>query len=137
MRPSENLHLPPRIYPPFQQLYATLPQSTPLSQNIPPPPFQQLCATLPAFWEGRLKLLKRGVYFGRSGRLIYPSLPEYTPLSTTNTMRPSPPPPRIYPPFQPIHICATLRESTPSSQNIHPFFKKCICAILSESTTPS
>ena len=42
---SQNLPLPPRINPPFQQLYATLPEPTPPSQNIPP--FQQLCATLP------------------------------------------------------------------------------------------
>ena len=72
VRPSQNLPLPPRIYPPFQQLYATLPESTPPSQNIPffpeyipfstnvcatlaestpppriYPPFQQLHATLP------------------------------------------------------------------------------------------
>ena len=36
MRPSQNLPLLPRIYPTFQQLYATLPESTPSSQNIPP-----------------------------------------------------------------------------------------------------
>ena len=68
MRPSQNILLPPRIYPPFQQLYATLPESTPPSQNIGPtllfnncmrpsqnlplppriyPPFQQLYANLP------------------------------------------------------------------------------------------
>ena len=67
MRPSQNLPLPPRIYPPFQQRYATLPESTPPSknmhpfltnahvrpsQNLPLPPriylpFQQLYATLP------------------------------------------------------------------------------------------
>ena len=33
---------PARIYPPpFQQLYATLPESTPSSQNTPPLSFQQ------------------------------------------------------------------------------------------------
>ena len=38
MRPSQNLPQPPRIYPPFQQLlyYATLPESTPPSQNLSP-----------------------------------------------------------------------------------------------------
>ena len=72
MRCSQNLPLPPRIYPPpYQQLYMTLPESTPPSQNIPtfqqlyyyttlpesippsispriypPPPFEQLYATL-------------------------------------------------------------------------------------------
>ena len=35
LRLSEST-VPPRIYPPFQQLYATLPESTPSSQNIPP-----------------------------------------------------------------------------------------------------
>ena len=37
MRPSQNLPVPPRIYPPppFQQLYATLPEFTPPSQTIP------------------------------------------------------------------------------------------------------
>ena len=36
-------HPLPEYNPPFQQLYATLPEFTPLSQNIlPPPPFQQL-----------------------------------------------------------------------------------------------
>ena len=45
--PSQNLPFPPRIYPPFQQLFyfATLPEHIPPSQNIPP--FQQLYATLP------------------------------------------------------------------------------------------
>ena len=45
MRPSHKLPLPPRIYTSLQQLYATLPESTPLSQNTPP--FQHLYATLP------------------------------------------------------------------------------------------
>ena len=73
---------------------------------------------------------------------IYPSLPEYTPLSTTicerpriypflpeytplfnnyNIMRPSqnlPLPPRIYPPFQQLYEYAMLQESTPPTQNI-------------------
>ena len=71
VRSSQNLPLPPRIYPPFQQMYICdppriylsvpentpfftnymrpsqnlpLPEYTPPSQNIPP--FQQLCATL-------------------------------------------------------------------------------------------
>ena len=47
MRSSQNLPLPPIIYPHFQQLfyYATLPKSIPPFQNVPP--FQQLYATLP------------------------------------------------------------------------------------------
>ena len=101
MRPSQNILLPPRIYPPFQQLYATLPESTPPSQNIGPtllfnnymrpsqnlplppriyPPFQQLYATLPE----------------------------------------STPPSQNIPHFQ-CQLYATLPQSTPPSQNIPPF----------------
>ena len=36
VRSSQNLPLPPRIYPSFEHLYATLPESTPHSQNLPP-----------------------------------------------------------------------------------------------------
>ena len=60
MRHSQNLPLPLRIYPVFQQLYATLPESTPASQNIP------------AFSTTICDLLR-----------IYPFLQEYTPFSTT------------------------------------------------------
>ena len=35
VRSSQNIPLPTRIYPFFQQLYATLPEFTPPSQNIP------------------------------------------------------------------------------------------------------
>ena len=61
MWPSQNVPLPPRIYIPLLNildLYATLQESTPPSQNIPAfyikrtpriysPLFSQLCATLP------------------------------------------------------------------------------------------
>ena len=47
MRPSQNLSLPPRIYPPFYQLYATIPESTPTSQNIPPFLFLTTICDLP------------------------------------------------------------------------------------------
>ena len=55
MRPSLNLPISPRI---FQQLYATLLESTPPSQNLLP--FQEIYMCDPPS--------------------IYPSLPEYTPL---------------------------------------------------------
>ena len=71
MRSSQNLPPPSRIYLPFQQLYATLPESTPLSQNLPP--FSTTKCDHPR---------------------IYPSLPEYTPFSTTIIICD---PPRIYP----------------------------------------
>ena len=59
---SQNLQLPPRIYPPFCNLLRCfrIPESTPPSQNIPP--FQQIYMCDPP--------------------RIYPSLSEYTPLST-------------------------------------------------------
>ena len=129
MRPSQNPPLPPRIYPHFQQIYATLPESTPPSQNIPPP----FLVTIFDYHR------------------IYPSLPEYTPLFYTyvrpsqnlplppriyplpfyflaTIMRPSqnlPLPPRIYPPFQQLY--ATLLESTPPSQNIPPHYLVTVC----------
>ena len=82
MRPSQNLPLSPRIYLPFQQLDATLSESTPPSQNIPPSFSRTICGT----------------------PRIYPSLPEYTPFfNNYKIMRPSKNlslPPRIYPPFQ-------------------------------------
>ena len=99
--PPKDLPLPLRIYPRFQQLYATLSESIPPSQNIPHPFSVTIC----------------------DRPRIYPSLPEYTPLFNTY-MRPSqnlPLPPRIYPlPFYLLY--ATLPESTPPSQNTLPLF---------------
>ena len=76
---SQNLPLPPRIYPLFNRFAcATLPESTPSSQNVSP--FSTpIC--------DRLRM--------------YPSLPEFTPFSTTSY--------------------ATLPEFTPPSQNMRPF----------------
>ena len=95
-----------------------LPESTRPSQNIPP--FQQMYMCDPP--------------------RIYPSLPEYTPLSTNIYVRPSqnipfPPriylrfqqlcdPPRIHPHFQQLN--ATFSKSNPPSQNTPPFFNNYI-----------
>ena len=98
MRPSQNLPLPPRLYPAFQQLYATLPDSTPPSKNI--------------------SLLSTTIC---DPHRIYPSLQDYT-LLFNNYMRPYQNllhPPKIYLPFQQLY--PTLPESTPLSQNISPF----------------
>ena len=68
MRPSQNLPIPPRIYPPplFNKcICVTLLESTPPSQNTPP--FSTTICDRPR---------------------IYPSLPEYTPLSTNVYVRP-------------------------------------------------
>ena len=118
---------PPRIYPPFQQLYATLTESTPPSQNIPP-----FATTIISCDSPR----------------IYPSLQEYTPLSTTicdpPRFHPSLPeytlifnnhfimqrsqnlslPPRIYPPF---NNSMRPSQTLPSPQRIHPSFMTTIC----------
>ena len=78
--PICNTYMPPfQNLPHFQQLYATLPESNPSSQKIPPAFLVTMC-DLPS---------------------IYPSLPEYTALFNTY-MRPShnlPLRPRIYPFF--------------------------------------
>ena len=93
MRPSQNIPLPPRLYP--QQLYATLPEYTPPSQKIPPF-LTTICDSL----------------------RIYPSLLEYTPLSNQ-------------------FICATISESTPASQNLPPFQELCDFATLPKSSLHS
>ena len=94
--------LPPRIYPPFQQLYVTLPESTPHSQNIP-----SVSTTI------------------CDPPRIYPSLPEYT-LHFNNYMRPShnlPLPLRIYPPPLPttIILCCDPPRIYPSLPEFTPF----------------
>ena len=148
MRPSQNLPLSPRIYPPFQQIHMCDP-----FRIYPPPP----STIYPPFQQ---------IYMCDPPR-IYPSLPEYTPLFNKFTcatlLKSTPPPfhnilpfstnlyvrpfqnlllsPRIYPSFQQIYVCdppriypslpeytppfqqlyATLPESTPPSQNISTF----------------
>ena len=121
---SHSLPLPPRIYPLFQQLYATLPEYTPPSQNIPP--FQQMYVrpyppeiSPPPFLEH--------IPFSTTMILcdpprIYPFLPESPPpfqsiyVCDNNYMRPSHPSPQNIPVFQQLY--ATFPESTPPSQNI-------------------
>ena len=98
MRPSRNLPLPPRIYPPFQQLYATLPESTPPSQNITH--FQcQLYATLPQSTPPSQNIPPFSTTTCDPPG-IYSFLPEYTPIfNNYKIMRPSqnlPLPPRIF-----------------------------------------
>ena len=62
MRRSQNLPVSPKIYPSFQQLYATLLESTPPSRNIPPPPLSTTICYIPR---------------------IYSSVTEYAPFSRT------------------------------------------------------
>ena len=125
MRHSQNITLLPRIHPPLfnKCIYATLPESTPPSQNILP--FSTTVCDPPR---------------------IYPSVPEYTPFSTIITLCFHP---RIYPslpeytplPFQPIYMydppriyipfLTTIYHGPriylpPPSQNI-PLFSTTIC----------
>ena len=108
VRPSQNLPLPPRIYPPFQQLYATLPESTPPFQNISP--FQQMYVRPSQNLPPSQNIPPVSTTTCDSPR-IYPSLPEYTPFSTTIILCD---PPRIYPSLpESTHLfnqfmCATL-----------------------------
>ena len=86
VRPSQNLSLPPRIYPPFQQLYATLPESTPPFQNISP--FQQMYVRP----SQNLPLPPR----------IYPLFNNYNIMRLSQDLLLLT---RIHPPFQPIYVC--------------------------------
>ena len=87
MRPSQNILLPPRIYPPFQQLYATLPKSTPTSQNIGPTLLfnssMRPSKNIPPPFSTTICDPPR----------FYPSLPECTPFSMSTICDP----PTIYP----------------------------------------
>ena len=139
MRPSQNILLPPRIYPPFQQLYANLPESTPPSQNIGPtllfnnsmrpsqnlpPPLQKYTPLFNSYMRpSQMLSLPPRIYpifnvnYICDPPTIYPSLPEYTPLFN-NYLRPSQNlliPPRIYPHFQQLQDYATRLESAPPS----------------------
>ena len=72
MQSSQNIPLPLRMYPPFQQMYicATLPEYTPPYQNTPP--FQQLNATLPESTPPFVRQL-----YAPFRLRIYPSSPLY------------------------------------------------------------
>ena len=129
MRCSQNVPLPPRIYPPpFQQLYMTLPESTLPFQNIPT--FQQQYATLPESTPPSQNIPP----FNKC--ILCATLQEYTSFSLNippplfnNYMRPSqniPFPLRIYPPFstnvyvqpsQNIPLPPSLPEYTPLFNN--------------------
>ena len=103
-------------------IYATLPESTPPSQNIPP--FQQMYMCDPPRiypFLSEYAPFSTTIILCDSPR-IYPSLPEYTLLFNKficSTL------PECTPPFQNIpvfqHLYATLPEFTPPSQNIPPF----------------
>ena len=125
VRPYQNLPLPSKIYPPpfstticdppriypslpeytpflITVLYATLSESTPLSQNIPPPFSTTICDP-PRIYSSLPE------YTPFSITVLYATLPESTPpsqnmssFSTNLYVRPShnlPLPPRIYPPL--------------------------------------
>ena len=124
MRPSQNILLPPRIYSPFQQLYASLPESTTPSQNIgstllfnnsmrpsqnlPPPsknipPFSTTICDPPRVYPSLPECTPFSMSTIYDPPTIYPSLPEYTPFAITICD-----PPRIY---------SSLPEYTPTFNN--------------------
>ena len=129
VRPSQNLPLPLRIYPPFQQIYMcdppriypSLPECTPLFNKF-------ICVTLSEFTppSQNIPTLSANLYVRPSQNL---PLPEYTPLLTNVYVRPSQNlslPPRIYPPYQPIYMCDPPR-TYPSLPEYTPLFNKYIC----------
>ena len=99
-----RMYHPPRIHPPFQQLYATLPESTPPSQNIGLPPFQQQYYMRPS----KNPPLPPRMYPSSQQIYYYATLPESTPPSQ-----------KIFPLEQ---LCATLPESTLPPKKYTPFF---------------
>ena len=147
MRPSQNIPLPPRIYPPFQQMYMcdpprivpSLPEYTPLfnnyirpSRNLPLPEYTPFCNNYTIMRPSEnLSLLPR-IYppfnnYMRPSR-IYPSLPKYTPIfNNCFILRPSKNlslPSTIYHPFN-----NSMRHSQniPLPQIIQPSFLTTIC----------
>ena len=132
MRPSQNIPLPPRIYPSFQKLYAILPNSTPPSQ-ITPPPFQQLYATLPESTPPSQNLpspsqnippFSTTIILCDPAR-IYPLSQNIPPLFNNSMRRSQNVPlfPRIYPPFQLMHIFDPPRIY-PSLPRLYPPFQQ-------------
>ena len=128
MRPSQNLPLPPRIYPLFQQLYATLPKST--THPPPPPPYQNI----PPFNNyvqpsQNLILLTRIYPTFQQIYIVWPSqnlpLPPWIYSPFNNYMRlsqnlPLPPSQNIYPHFQQQFYYATLPKIYPSLPEYTP-----------------
>ena len=162
MRPSENLPLPPRIYPLFQPLYmcdppriyssnqeytlifnkficATLPESPPPPPKIPsiPPIFNKfIYATLLESTPPSKNIRPFSTNLCVRPSQNLPLTPRIPPFSTNLYVRPSynlPLLPRIYPPFQPIYVCDPPRIY-PSLPEYTPILNKFICATLPEST---
>ena len=95
MRPSQNPPLPPRIYPPFKPIYMCDPPRIypSLPSKIPPPPFQQLYATPPESTPPSQNIppFSAIVYVRPSQNLLFSPRIYPPPFSTTICD-----PPRIY-----------------------------------------
>ena len=115
MRSSQNIPLPPKIYPPFPQLYATLPESTPPFRIYAP--FLQFYVTLPVFTHPsqNLPLLTCLSIYMRASQNLPP------PLSATIIIYDTP---RIYP--SPINICMRPSQNLPIPPRRYPFFYNCM-----------
>ena len=120
MPPCLNQSLPPRTCP-FLQLHATLPESTPPSQNMPS--FPLLYATLPESTPPFQNIPPSTPHFLK----LYMRHTQYLPLaqSVSPFLQCDPPPPGIHPPFPLLY--ETLPEATAPSQNIPPSFPPLIC----------
>ena len=119
VRPSQNLSLPPRIYPPFNTYMRP-------SQNLPlPPRIYPYSTTLNVRPSQNPPLPPRiNPLFNKFTCATFPeTTPPFQniPLSSTTICDP----PRIYPTFQQIYMCdpprihPSLPEYTPFSTNLH------------------
>ena len=136
VRPCQNLLLPPRIYPPYQPICATLPEPTPPLRIYPP--YQPIYMCDPARIYSFLP-----EYSPLISQFICVTLPESTPpcqnippLSANLYVRPCQNlllPPRIFPSYQPIYMCDPTRIY-PSLPEYTPLISQFICATLPEST---
>ena len=121
---SKILPLPPRKYPLFYNYYATLPESTPPSQNTPPP-FLQLCATLTESSTSFQNIALFHKYMRHSQNVPLP--PRIYPLFNIYVQ---PPPPRIYRSLSEYTLLSTtsceVPRIYPSLPEYTPLFQNCI-----------
>ena len=161
VRPCQNLLLPPRIYPPYQPICATLPEPTPPPLSEYTPLISQfICATLPESTPPSQNIPPLSANMCDPARTYPPPLSEYTPLisqficATLPESTPSsqnipllsanlyvwpsqnlPLPARIYPPYQPIYMCDPARIYS-FLPEYSPLISQFICVTLPESTPP-
>ena len=119
MRYSQNLPLHLRIYPHFQQLYATLPEFTLPSKNISPffdnymrPSENQPLP--PILYNFKINRRPQNIFLSQN-------MPPPSDFSNYVLYTQNPPPPRIYPVFN-NYMIPSQNLPLPPSQNIHTPF---------------